>query len=244
MDERRHIAGDPRHPGFPPEVPPIVPPEVPPPGPPHRPPPGSPPVPMVPVPGHDPSTTDDWRAGVYGDLLARRTIVLDGALDTERASLVAAQLLALDGEGDSGSSDDRTRAITLVINSTGGPLDASAAVLDTIELVASPVDTTCLGQATGTAAVVLATGTGRRRAGPSSLIRLRLPDISLDGRAGYLAEEAAHLGRLHDSLIDRLATATGQERRLVARDVEAGRGLTADEALRYGLVDEIAARPA
>lgn len=242
MDHPRQAAGDPRYPGFPPEVPPIVPPDVPPPWQPHRPPPGGPPVPMLPVPEQETSPAEDWRAGVYGDLLARRTIVLDGALDDGRASLVAAQLLALDG--DRADEDEGPRPISLVINSSGGPLEAAAAVLDTIDLVADPVDTTCLGQATGTAAVVLATGTGRRRAGPSSLIRLRLPDIALDGRAGHLAEEAAHLGRLHDALIDRLAAATDQERRLVARDVDAGRALSADDAVRYGLVDEITSRPA
>ncbi|HEX6238360.1 MAG TPA: ATP-dependent Clp protease proteolytic subunit [Acidimicrobiales bacterium] len=243
MEHPRATASDPRYPGFPPEVPPRVPPEVPPPWQPPRP---APSPPFVPVPEPAPSPSEDWRSSVYGDLMARRTIVLDGPLDVERASLVAAQLLALDGEDDRRREDERSgpRPITLVINSPGGPLEAATAVLDTMDLVADPVDTTCLGQATGTGAVVLAAGTGRRRAGPSSLIRLRLPEVALDGRAGHLAEEAAHLGRLHDALIDRLAAATGQEHRLVARDVDAGRLLTAEDAVAYGLVDEITTRRA
>jgi len=184
------------------------------------------------VPGSSPA--DDWRARVYGDLLDRRTVVLDGELDETRATLVAAQLLALDA--------DRAEPITVVVNSPGGPLDAATAVLDTIDLITVPVDTTCLGQAAGTAAIVLAAGTGRRRAGASAQIRLRLPDLEVRGTAAHLADEAAHLERVHATLVDRLARATGQERQLVQRDVAAGRSLTADEARDYGIVDEVAVR--
>src|SRR5690606_4685642 len=99
-DPRRAITasnpGDPRFPEFPPEVPPW---------PPRPPTPATPPVPVVPVPGSSPA--DDWRARVYGDLLDRRTVVLDGELDATRATLIAAQLLALD--------TDRAEPITVVV---------------------------------------------------------------------------------------------------------------------------------
>ncbi len=221
--------GDPPFPGFPPEVPPMHPPAPLP----NQP---APPVPLVPVP----PPTDaggDLRSRVYEELLRRRTVLLDRLLDHEAASLVAAQLMALDVEN--------TKPITLVVNSPGGPLEAAGALLDTIELVRSSIDTTCLGHAEGTAAVIVACGTGHRRVGPTAQIRLRLPDVELSGTATDLEEKAAHLRRLYDTLIERLATATGQSRQLVARDVQRGRFLSGEEAVEYGLADEVVshARP-
>jgi ATP-dependent Clp endopeptidase proteolytic subunit ClpP len=233
------ISGDPRFPGFPPELPPEVPPprrpDVPsPPERPGHPHPGYPPIPTVPMPPPRPPAPeplDDLRSRVYDQLLARRTVVLDRALDGETAMFVAAQLMTLDAEG--------TERITLIVNSPGGPLDAAATVLDTIDLVRGPVDTTCLGQAGGTAAVVVAAGTGRRRVGASAQLQLRLPEVELAGTATRVGDEAAHLRRLHDAIVDRLAAATGQDRCLLARDVDRGRVLPAPDAVAYGLVDEV-----
>jgi ATP-dependent Clp protease, protease subunit len=219
------IAGDPRFPGFPPEVP------FPPQPDPGRP--AYPPVPMVPMPSspQSPAPADDLRSRVYDDLLARRTVVLDRALDGETATLVAAQLMALDADGD--------QAMTLVVNSPGGPLEAAAAVLDTVDLVRGPLDTTCLGRADGTAAVVAASGTGRRRMGAGARVRLRLADLELSGSASRLDDDLARHRDLQRALIDRLVAITGQDRRLVERDVESGRTLTATEAVAYGLADEV-----
>jgi ATP-dependent Clp protease, protease subunit len=157
--------------------------------------------------------------------------VLDRALDGETATLVAAQLMSLDAAS--------TEPMSLVVNSPGGPLDAADAVLGAIDLVRGPVDTTCLGRAEGTAAVVCAAGTGRRRMGPGARVRLRLPDVELTGPATRLNDDLARHREHQGALIDRLAAITGQERRLVERDVDVGRTLTADEALDYGLVDEV-----
>lgn len=221
------LPGGPRFPGFPPEVP--FPPG--PPGPPGPGRPAHPPVPMVPVPGSPPAPGDDLRSLVYEQLLARRTIVLDRPLDGETATLVAAQLMTLDAE-----SADTT---TLVVNSPGGPLDAVAAVLDTIDLVRGPVDTTCLGQAAGTAAVVLAAGTGHRRIGAGAQVRLRLADVALEGTVRRIDDDVAHLTGLRQGIVDRLVAVTGQERRLVERDLDAGRVLSAPDAVAYGLADEV-----
>ncbi len=217
---------EPWFPRTPPEVP--FPPQ--PPGPDRPGPAPVPPVPIVPGPGGSPAG-DELRSLVYERLLERRTVMLDRPLDAEAASLVAAQLVALDGEGDG--------PITLVVNSPGGPLDAVPAVLDALDLVRGPVDTTCLGQAAGTAAVVVAAGTGRRRIGPGAHVRLRLAEVELQGPADRLDAEVAHLAELRRVVIDRLARCTGQEPRLVERDVDAGRSLSAPEAVAYGLVDEV-----
>jgi ATP-dependent Clp protease, protease subunit len=222
-------ASDPRSPSGPPWTPP----EFVPPGTPRPPGPGPyPPVPTVYVPAT--SADDELRARVYDQLLTRRTVVLDRPLDGGFATFVAAQLMTLDTQGPD--------PVTLVVNSPGGPLDAVSAVLDTIDLLGAPVDTTCLGQAGGTAAIVVASGTGRRRAGAGAQLRLRLPDVELSGTAASLRSEVASLNRLRESLVARLATITGQEPRLVARDVERGRVLSASEAVDYGLVDELVAR--
>jgi len=214
------IPGDPRFP------------EVPFPPRPARPHPDHPTVPLPSTPQPSaPEPLDDLRSRVYDQLLARRTVLLDRALDGETAMFVAAQLMTLDAEG--------TEHITLIVNSPGGPLDAAATVLDTIDLVRGPVDTTCLGQASGTAAVVVAAGTGRRRVGATAQLQLRLPEVELAGTATRLGDEAAHLRRLQDAIVDRLAAATGQDRRLLARDVDRGRVLTAPDAVAYGLVDEV-----
>lgn len=193
-------------------------------------PPGLPGFPGAPVPGGG----DDIRAGLYDRLLARRTVLLDRALDTAVATAVAAQLMSLDADAD--------RPVTLIVNSPGGPLDAAATVLDTLATVAAPVDTTCLGQAGGTAALVVASGTGRRRAGAGARFSLRLPDVALSGPATHLDSAVEHLAVLRDMVLDRLVEVTGADRRMVARDVDRGRALTAPEAVTYGLVDEVLSR--
>jgi len=186
---------------------------------------------VMPVPADD-----DLRRRVFDQLLARRTIMVDRPLSIETATMVAAQMMTLDA--DAGSDD--AEPMTLLVNSAGGPVDAIGAILDTIDLVRVPVDTSCLGQAVGTAALVVAAGTGRRRAGPGALFRLRLPEIELSGTARRLGDEVADHRRLHDAVVDRLVAATGQERRLIVRDLERGRALSAEEAIAYGLIDEIA----
>lgn len=183
-------------------------------------------------PGSDDPRPDDLRSHVYGQLLGRRTVMLDRALDDDAATHLAAQLMALDADGP-----DR---IELVVNSPGGPLGAAAAVLDTIGLVRGPVDTTCIGRADGTAAVLVGAGTGRRRVGAGVTIRLRLADVEITGPASRLDDDLARHRDLQRALIDRLVAITGQDRRLIERDVESGRHLTADEAVSYGLADEVA----
>jgi ATP-dependent Clp protease, protease subunit len=230
-------ASDPRYPGFPPEVPF-----------PHRPGPARPlyppgpgrpgpvvPFPMPGVPGPA-GVFEDPRSRVYDDLLKRRTIVLDRALDGEAATLLAAQLITLDRDG--------AEPIMLVVNSPGGPLDAAIAVLDTIDLVRGPIGTTCLGRADGTAAVLVAAGTGRRRIGAGAHLRLRFADLELSGPARRLDDELAHHRELQATLVDRLAAVTGRDRTRVEHDVESARLLTAQEAVDYGLADEVIARGA
>jgi ATP-dependent Clp protease protease subunit len=177
-------------------------------------------------PGHG-----GFESTIYAELLERRIVFLRDRLDHDAATLVAAQLMALDA--------DDASPVTLVVNSGGGPTDAAVGVLDTMDLLRCPVDTSCVGRAEGTAAVVVAAGTGRRRCGPGATFRLRFADLEAAGRADRLRREVDEAAQLQRALVDRLAAITGQSRGLVARDVERGRLLTADEAVAYGLVDEV-----
>ncbi len=168
-------------------------------------------------------------------LLERRTVMLTGALDGEVATAVAATLMALDADGD--------EPVTLVVNSPGGPLDSGVAVVDVLDLLGAPVDVTCIGQAVGTAAVVVACATpGRRRAAPNARLSLRLAEDRLEGPAGRLEREAAELLAVRDRLVDRLVAATGRPRPGVAEALERGPLLSAGEAVAAGLVDEVADR--
>jgi ATP-dependent Clp protease protease subunit len=219
---------------LPPWLPPERPAEVPaPPGFPHPGPgrrPVYPPVPQVPIPG-EPAAAGGFESTIYAELLERRIVFVRDRLDHDTATLVTAQLMTLDAEN--------TSPVTLVVNSGGGPVDAVAGVLDTIDLVRCPVGTSCVGRAEGTAAVVVAAGTGRRRCGRGATFRLRLPDLEAAGPADRLRRDVETATRVQRELVDRLAAITGQSRALVARDVERGRLLTADEAVTYGLVDEV-----
>jgi ATP-dependent Clp protease protease subunit len=145
--------------------------------------------------------------------------------------------MALDAEGD--------EPVTLLVNSPGGPVDAGIAVVDVLDLLGVPVDATVIGQAVGTAAVVVACATpGRRRAAPNARLSLRLAEGALEGPAGRLEREAADLVATRDRLVDRLAEATGRPRDELAAATDRGPVLSAEEAVAFGLVDEVAARRA
>lgn len=168
-------------------------------------------------------------------LFERRTVMLTGPLDGEVATAVAALLMALDAEGDD--------PVSLLVNSPGGPVDAGVAVVDVLDLLGAPVESTCIGQAVGTAAVVVACATpGRRRAAPNARLSLRLAEGSLEGPAGRLEREAADLLAVRDRLVDRLVAATGRPRDEVAQATDRGSLLSAEEAVAAGLVDEVARR--
>jgi ATP-dependent Clp protease protease subunit len=170
-------------------------------------------------------------------LFDRRTVMLTGPLDGEASSLAAASLMALDAEGD--------EPVSLLVNSPGGPVEAGMAVVDVLDLLGVPVDVTVVGQAVGTAAVVVACGTpGRRRAAPNARLSLRLAAGAIEGPAGRIEREAADLLAARDRLVDRLVAATGRARAELAEATDRGPTLSADEACALGLVDEVAARRA
>jgi ATP-dependent Clp protease protease subunit len=184
--------------------------------------------------GPPPDHPSDDRDGTFARLFARRSLWLRTALDHAAASRLAAELLALDAESH--------EPIELVINSAGGPVDAALGVIDTVDLLAAPVATLCIGQAIGTAAAVLACGRSGRRATPTARLSLRLGSSELAGSASELRGQAQQLLELRDRLALRLAAATGQLPALIVIDLDDGGFMTAEQAVSYGLIDEVADR--
>jgi ATP-dependent Clp protease protease subunit len=182
--------------------------------------------PVSPRPG-----SDAWADAVRDRLFEQRTIMLRGELTDAAASQAAAELMTLDALGDS--------RITVHIDLTGGTLDSAFAVMDVIDLVGVPVHVRCVGRAEGPAVGVLAVA-ARRAMSPHARARLADPTMSASGRASELSAWAEHqlsqLRRFHQ----RLADAVHRPIDVVADDCGRGRYLTADDALRYGLIDEIA----
>ncbi len=188
------------------------------------------------VEGQPGDAGDGERPSPFDALYERRSVWLRGPLDDGAANRLAAELLTLDAQSEA--------PIELIINSPGGAVPSGLSVIDVLGLLRAPVTTLCLGEAAGTAAAVLACGTATRRAAPTARITLRLGVTQLEGSASRLRQEADQLLELRDRLALRLAAATGQLPALVAFDLDQGGFLTAETALSYGLIDEVATRRA
>lgn len=171
---------------------------------------------------------------VYSQLLTERIIYLGTAIDSGVANTVIAQLLHLEAQ----SVDT---AVDLYINCEGGDPSAMMAIYDTMQYIKAPVATTCVGQAFGVGAVLLAGGApGRRAVLPHTRIVLHQPAMST-GRAPIpdLILNADELVRVRGEIEGVLSRHTGQAVETLRRDTERDRVFTAAEALGYGLVDEV-----
>ncbi|MFE5966183.1 ClpP family protease [Streptomyces sp. NPDC056463] len=171
----------------------------------------------------------------YSKLLDERIVFLGTPIDETSANDVIAQLLHLEYA-------DPDRDISLYINSPGGSISAMSAIYDTMQIVTCDVETTCLGQAVSTAAVLLAAGApGKRLALPGARVVLQQPatDEPLQGQPSDLAIQAAELVRLRAMLAGILVTHTGQSRERIDADIDRVTVLDAPAATAYGLVDHV-----
>jgi ATP-dependent Clp protease, protease subunit len=162
----------------------------------------------------------------------RRVVHLTGRLDSFTAGQVVALLISLDAES--------ARAVQLVINSPGGPALDVRPVIDAIEMMQSPVDCLCIGEASGTAALVLASGSGLRRCSPNARISLRLSSQeSFTGSAAELESFAADVRRAIDQ-IQKAFVRTHVPEATVATELEGGALIDAARAVELGIVDAVA----
>ena len=176
------------------------------------------------------------RVDPYTKLFEERIIFLGTPITDDIANAVMAQLLCL-------QSMDAERQISIYINSPGGSFTALTAIYDTMRFVKPDIQTVCLGQAASAAAVLLAAGArGKRLALPNSRILIHQPAISGEGSYGQSSDleiQAKEILRIRSSMEQMIADNTGQPVEKVSRDVERDKYLTAQEAIEYGLIDEI-----
>lgn len=187
------------------------------------------PVPYVTTVGPRGERTVD----VYSRLLADRVVYLGTPIDDGVANTVIAQLLHL-------ANDNPDRPISLYINSPGGSIPAALSIYDTMQFVRPPVETTCVGQAVFTAAVLLAGGApGCRSALPHSRVVLHAPAAQGRGAIPDLILEADEVQRVRAMLEEVLAGHTGRTAEQVRDDTERDLVLSAQAAVDYGIVDRV-----
>ncbi len=174
------------------------------------------------------------RVDPYTKLFEDRIIFLGTPISDDIANAVMAQLLCL-------QSMDPERPISIYLNSPGGSFTALTAIYDTMRYIKPDVQTICLGQAASAAAVLLAAGTkGKRLALPNSRILIHQPATEGGyGQSSDLEIQAKEFMRIRSLMEGMLADSTGQPIEKISRDIERDKYLTAEEAVEYGIVDDI-----
>ncbi|MFZ3044092.1 MAG: ATP-dependent Clp endopeptidase proteolytic subunit ClpP [Minisyncoccia bacterium] len=170
---------------------------------------------------------------IYSRLLKERIVFLGGPIDDDVANLVIAQLLFLEAE-------DPKKDISLYINSPGGSVTATLAMVDTMNHVKPNVSTVCVGMAASGAAILLSAGQkGKRYALPNAEVMIHQPHGGAEGQATDIEITAKQIIKLRAVLNKILAKNTGQKLEKIEKDVERDFFMTADEAKKYGLVDKV-----
>jgi ATP-dependent Clp protease protease subunit len=170
---------------------------------------------------------------LWSRLLRERIIFLGTPVDDHVANLVCAQMLFLE-------SEEPEKDIHLYINSPGGDITALFAIYDTLKFVKADVSTFCFGQAASAAAVLLAAGAhGKRFALPHARVMLHQPWGGVEGQASDIELQAKEILRMRDLLTGLLAEDTGQTQEKVAKDTDRDFIMTAEEAVTYGIIDEV-----
>jgi ATP-dependent Clp protease protease subunit len=170
---------------------------------------------------------------IYSRLLRERIVFLGSALDESVANLLVAQLLFLEAE-------DADRPINLYINSPGGDMVGLFAVYDTMQFLNAPVATTCVGQASSAAAVLLAAGTpGLRTTLPNARVLIHQPHGGAQGQSVDLEIQVRETVEMRDRMVDILTRCTGQPRDRIIADIDRDYIVRGPAAVDYGLVDEV-----
>ena len=170
---------------------------------------------------------------IYSRLLKDRIVFIGTPIDDNIANLIIAQLLFLQME-------DSDKDINVYINSPGGHVTSGLAVYDTMQFVKPDVNTYCIGQAASMGALLLAGGTkGKRYALPNARIMIHQPWGGTQGTASDIHIQAKEILRIRERINKLLAEHTGQSLEKVEKDTDRDYFMTADEAMKYGLVDNV-----
>lgn len=170
---------------------------------------------------------------IYSRLLRERIVFLGGPIEDTVANIVIAQLLFL-------TAEDPKKDIQLYINSPGGSVTSGLAILDTMNHIKPAVSTVCVGMAASMASVILAAGTkGKRFILPNAEVMIHQPWGGVQGQAADIEITAKHILATRDRLNKILAKASGQPLERVEKDVDRDFFMTAEEAKKYGIVDQI-----
>ena len=174
---------------------------------------------------------------IYSRLLKDRIIMLSGEINDHTANIVVAQLLFL-------AAEDPDKDINIYINSPGGSVTAGLAIFDTMNYIKCDVSTICVGMAASMGAFLLTAGTkGKRYVLPNSEVMIHQPLGGAQGQATEIAIAAKHILKTRDRLNKILAEQTGQQKEKIEQDTERDNFMSADEAVAYGLVDQVVTRP-
>jgi len=173
---------------------------------------------------------------IFSRLLMDRIVFLGSPINDEVANVVIAQLLFLE-------ADNRDRDINIYINSPGGSVQAGLAIYDTMQFLHAPVSTICMGMAASMGAFLLAAGTaGKRRALPNARIMIHQPSGGSYGTAADIEIQAKEILHARERLNSILASHTGQPLEQIADDVDRDRFMSPEEALEYGIIDQVVER--
>ncbi|MBQ6112915.1 MAG: ATP-dependent Clp endopeptidase proteolytic subunit ClpP [Synergistaceae bacterium] len=170
---------------------------------------------------------------IYSRLLKDRIIFLGSEIVDDVANSIVAQMLFLE-------SEDPEKDINIYINSPGGSVTAGLAIYDTMQYIKPQVSTICVGLAASMAAVLLAGGSkGKRLALPNAEVMIHQPLGGARGQASDIEIQAKNIIKTKERMNRILSSHTGKDYKTVARDTDRDNYMTADEALKYGLIDKI-----
>jgi ATP-dependent Clp protease protease subunit len=170
---------------------------------------------------------------IYSRLLKDNIIFIGDAIDDHLSNLVIAQLLFLEAE-------DPDRDISIYINSPGGSVTAGLAIYDTMQFVRPDISTICIGQAASMAAVLLASGSPKKRfALPNSRVILHQPMGGFQGQASDIDIHAREILRIRHRLNQILVKHTGQTLDIIERDCDRDFIMTAEQSMEYGVIDQV-----
>ena len=173
---------------------------------------------------------------IYSRLLKDRIIFQGGPIDDNVANAVIAQMLFLEAE-------DPDKDIHLYINSPGGVVTAGMAIYDTMQYIKPDVSTICVGSAASMGAVLLTAGAkGKRYALPHARVMIHQPLGGVQGQASEIEIHAREILRMREELNGILASRSGQDIEVVARDTDRDNFMSAQDAVEYGLIDEVLTR--